>query len=228
MKKYKEEQYEIERKYIVDKYFSSVKFLSTLEKVSDRPVSKCDVLINSIPYILYKYESGLITLIPKIDDLFIGDFDDVYQLECAKNCGLHLSIIRKKHSIIENFNYDFLLNEQGRAADYVQVLSKHCSMEDDDNILYQKYKEKNIPLELFLISYGINELELLKKEKIVEIRKYRNGNCEKSIYNSTDTLFTDVINDRMKFEKIDIDENTSLIKTVQDIIGNKDFQKVKK
>jgi len=216
-------QYEIEYNYIMSKYFNNFQILSSLKKVKDRPANKCDVLIGNREYEFYKYDSGEIILIPKIDNLFEGDFDDVYRLLFVKDSGIHFSIMRKQNGTIENFYYDFMLNNTLYSDSDGEVLLKYYSMEDNKNILYKTYKEDNISLELFLIRYKVNKLKSPRKEKIIAVRKNINGDSEKCIYDSIVSSFDDYINKKTNFQKIDVGENESLISLAQSIIEDNKY-----
>lgn len=210
-------QYEIEYGYIINNYFSNFQILSNLKKLSEY-ASICDVLINNKPYELYKYSICGILLIPKANNIFENDFDNIYQLLFLENYGIHFSITKKKNNIIEFFNYDLLLQGCLYQDSLVEMSLKYKSMEDSENILYKTFIEEKLPIETFITRCEIHQLKLPKKEKTIIIRKNKDNDVEKHIINPLEEDFSDYIKGKTKFEKINIGENTSFISILQNII----------
>ena len=223
MHKLKDREFKIEENYIHDKYFGNFKMISPLVPVNDS-IKKATVLLNSLPYILYKYDLGNIILVPAKKDLFAGDFREIYNLHFDYQYGIHFNITRKRNSIIEMFNYDFHTKETNLLDDYTNVIASYYNMDDSKNILYKVFSEENTPLELFLIKSGINGIELEKNRKFLEIRKDENGVLKKYMTTNLETMMSDVVNDSMNFENINTDSNASLIKTAEDIMNKKELE----
>ncbi len=207
MKEYKKKQYNIEYNYILNAYFNDIKYLTPFKKIDDRKVVACDVMFNNEPYLLYKYELGGMLLMPKIDDIFKGDFNCICELHAIKDHGILFTITKKQNGIIINYYYLFTVNEHSLYKNYVDVNFTYTTINDKDNLLYKKYIDEGVTEELFITRRGYNRLELDKIENQTLIKKYENGLCEKHEYNSNG--FQD--------ENINISDDASLIYTIDNL-----------
>ena len=225
MDKFKDKQYEIEENYIFNNYLNNSQVLAPLEQISDS-FKKTDVSLNGKPYILYKYNLGNVLLIPAVNNLFSGDFDEIYNIHFDPKYGIHFNITRKKNSIIEMFNYDYHTKESNLVDDYTNVIASYFNMDDSKNILCKVFENENVPLESFILRSGITKVKLEKNQKYVEIRKDETG-IKKYTTSNLETMMFDILNDSMNFEDLQVDPNESLIKIAEKVMNEKEFERFK-
>ena len=215
---YKYKQYKIEENYILNTFFKTLKITSKTNQLNNTLYCKYDTILNHLKYELYKFSFKDVILAPKINKLFEGDFSNIYHYYMNKNDGIHLSITRKKDSIVEKYNYDFLMNVIEDKKEYINVILYYYTMKDNNNEVLKKYNELNIPLESFIIQNEINNIELPKKEKLIEIRKNALCNYKKYITNSYNDFFQDLIDNKYIFQDIYLKKDESLIKSSHNIL----------
>lgn len=215
-------QFEIEENYIDNKYFSDFRIITLLES-KNKHVGKAEVILNNMPYTLYKYKTGNVILVPTVENLFGGDFDEIYNLAYGYQ-GIHFNITKKKNGIIEMFNYDYHLEDPDLKGDSTFVMANYYNIDDSRNILYDVFKSKNLPVETFLIRSEISKIELEKNYKFLEIRKDNNGTLKKYTAANLETMVSDAINDNMDYEDLDVSSDESLIKIAEDILLKKELE----
>lgn len=227
MQEFKQQLMSREYSYIYEEYFNNLKVSDSFVKMKTRPASKCDALINDIPYTLYRYECGSILLVPKTNSLFKGDFSNIYWLGIIKNIGMDFSIIKKDNGIIKCFNYDFLINGLSYIEDYVVALVNYSTMDDQENTLYCNYKDKGVTSETYLARKDIYHLDLPRETNIVELRKYKDGRVEKCTYPKLEELHK-LLTPDFKFEQMNVDKEAPLINVVEDMVEEKGFARKRK
>ena len=226
MGNYKAIQYEIEYDYIMNNYFNSYKILSTFTKVKDGSSYKCEVLVDDEVYEFYKYDSGKIIMFPKNNKLFKGDFNNIYQFDFNKQGGINFEVIRKHNDIIEDINYDFILNSNDDKNDHVSAILNYKCINDSNNMLYKTYNENKYTCESFINKNIISSLELPNKALIAELRKYENKKVERCIHKMIHEI--NQCNNDLQFEIIDVNEKESLISLLENIVKEENNLKVKK
>ena len=213
------DQYETEKNYILNTYFGNFETISPFERIEGRPVSKCNALLNNIPYELYKYDLGQMYLIPKKENFFEGDFDNIYEILFIKDNSIHFSITRKKNGIIEKFYYDVILKNTLYYDSTISASLNYSSEEDYDNELEKEFEKNNIPVELFMARGSIRKMATKTNEKIIIIRRKRNNSLEKCVYNSAKKYYEDFTRDNMSFEKYDNSEDIPFLKIINGFIN---------
>lgn len=215
MKECRKRQIELERNYINSEYFNNINTLSNLVKIDNR-CSSCDVLLNNKPYVLYKYELNGMRLIPKVNDLFKGDFDDIYEYHYIKDHGILFTILSKQNGIISEQYYLCTMNDNHEYKDYMSVKYIYSTIVDKNNELYKKYVEEKVSEELFLVRRGYSRLGLAKTENVVELKKYDNGICDKREYNVFNGITYNI-----KLGRIDLLDDSSLLYTIANLYAKK-------
>lgn len=146
-KSFKEEQYENELSYIVRRWFNNL-LINEGFVTDDKEAEKYDAVLNGKPYYLYPYGNRQkFVLVPKVEDLFSGDFDDIITFY-KNDDSLFLDIKNKTDGLYTDTTYSITMDGFN---DNVKCLAIYKEFMDKDNYIYEITQEKRVtnPYEFF-------------------------------------------------------------------------------
>ena len=151
-KTFKQQQYDNELNYIVNNWFDNL--IVDENFVMENEVKRYNALYNGKEYYLYFRDNKFeFTLIPKVEDLFVGDFDDIIVFS-KSNSSITLDIKNKKNGIFSNTNYSFELEDFNNN---VRCFCNYREFADcDDNRIYNFYLKSETTPYSFVNHYLVN------------------------------------------------------------------------
>ena len=197
---YKEKQLRLETDYVINRYLRNVEFADPINKEKSKFYLKYDIIVSGIPYIICINAINEGYYIPRTDDLFNGDFGNIYKLHFSGNCISYFSIIRKQNGIIESESYDFETSFIDKEDNQVRLVANHTTIEDPENELYKKYIESGLSLEKYIDFNRLEDLGLPKKEKTVAINGCKNGTHKICIKDSIGDMADDIMSELFGIE----------------------------
>ncbi len=188
-KTFKQQQYTNELNYIINNWFDNLIVDENYTKEKD--FLKHIALFNGKKYDIYFRDNKFeFTLIPKTDDLFSGDFDDIVTFS-KSNSAITLDIKNKNNGIYSDTNYRFELD------DFNDIVKCNCNYREfsDDDKIYNFYLNSDATPYYFINHYLINGNDYWYKANIRKTPSH----CDIKVFDS---------NNDNKSEKIMYNENS--------------------
>lgn len=135
---FREEQYMNELNYIIRNWFDN---LLVDESFVKDELDEYNAMLNGKPYSIYTYgNKKKFVLVPKKEDLFEGDFDDIITFY-KNDKSLFINIKNKKNKLFSDTTYTITMDDFN---DKVKCLAIYKDYDDIDNYLYTMTQEKEI------------------------------------------------------------------------------------
>lgn len=91
---------------------------------------------------------------PNVEDILIGDFNDIYVLSVTEPEAFTFRVISKKDGIIRTKDYNFSYDKG-----HIRTVLAINEIEDYNNELNELYEESNLPMERFIVTNYFEKIE---------------------------------------------------------------------
>ncbi|MBQ3468818.1 MAG: hypothetical protein IJH18_02000 [Bacilli bacterium] len=141
--------------YVYNKYIKVLKSYSDFMEIENRPCEVKPAQLNGKAYKLYQYNYDEVLLVPNKNDLFAGDFDNIIRFSSYEKAGFKFTIISKEDGTIKKETYEY---GTYYSDGYPRGKYAYTEMNDEDNLLYQKFLRSKQTTEEFIQKNEVEEL----------------------------------------------------------------------
>lgn len=171
--------------YVFNKYLSNIEeaqpSIYEVKRGITATIEKSEASVDNKPYTMYRYDYLEWLFVPKDENLFESDFDNIIKVSgYGNNKGFAVSIMNKEDGIIRINDYRYInlpaekkVNSCEELESIVKGIYKYTEIYDEDNTMFSEFLKSGKSVERFL-NTSLDFKEFKNKATVSSVAKIVN------------------------------------------------------